>query len=554
MFKKKIMYLLLTMILMLIVGCSQGSGPVKSGDGVKILGTVTYDRVHGSLDRYGLVKLDYANSEKSTIKHAVIKALDKNEQVLYETTSDENGAYVVYVPKNLDVKIRVYARMYQENKWDVSVVDNTQLKAMYVIEGNYHDSGDKTMIRDLHASSGWGGSGYSGERDAAPFAILDSVYMAMAKVIDSNSRVVFPQLTVNWSTQNVAAPGDKSLGQIITSNYDGESNLWILGDENADTDEYDDHIIIHEWGHFFEDKFSRSDSIGGPHSAGDSLDIRLAFGEGWGNALSAIVTDNPLYFDTSGHHQEIGWAMNIESATPDNPGWFSEASVQRILYDLYDSTNEGSDNIGLGFTPLYYAMIDKERNSAAFTSIFTFIDALKKENPSQTYQIDQVVASERISTITDIYGSYRTNSANGAFTQPIYRNLEVGRWITQCNQNTFGVYNKLGNRTFIKVHITTAGIYNFSAEQYGGTYGDPDIVMYKAVYPFKSMGMSPLEGSNSDTLSLSLTPGDYVVEVYDASFNNSCFVIKLNIESGTYTPRSMMKSTRHRKPKRMPQY
>jgi hypothetical protein len=37
-------------------------------------------------------------------------------------------------------------------------------------------------------------------------------------------------------------------------------------DQMSHTDEYDDHVIIHEWGYCFEDKFSRSDSIGGNHS------------------------------------------------------------------------------------------------------------------------------------------------------------------------------------------------------------------------------------------------------------------------------------------------
>jgi len=38
--------------------------------------------------------------------------------------------------------------------------------------------------------------------------------------------------------------------------YDGK--LYILGDANSDTDEFDDHVIIHDWGHYFEDKFSES--------------------------------------------------------------------------------------------------------------------------------------------------------------------------------------------------------------------------------------------------------------------------------------------------------
>ncbi len=94
---------------------------------------------------------------------------------------------------------------------------------------------------------------------------------------------------------NVPTAGDESSGQIITSNYDGERNLWILGDENGDTDEFDDHIIIHEWAHYFEDQFSRADNIGGSHSLGDALDIRVAFGEGWGNAFSGIATDIHIF-------------------------------------------------------------------------------------------------------------------------------------------------------------------------------------------------------------------------------------------------------------------
>jgi hypothetical protein len=377
----------------------------------------------------------------------------------------------------------------------------------------------------------------------------------MQKVVNANPSITFPHLLVNWSPNNVAAGGDQSLGQIVTSNYDGNDNLWILGDVNADTDEYDDHIIIHEWSHFFEDKFSRSDSIGGPHSSGDALDIRVAFGEGFGNAMSAIATDDPIYFDTSGFNQASGWFMNIENAQHENPGWFSEASIQRILYDLYDGNNDGMDTVHLGFKPIFNAMVNKERNANAFTSLFTFITALKSENSSDNSAIDNVVASENISTIQDNYGNYRSNSAQGVYTTPIYRTLKVGRWITQCNQNNFGVYNKLGNRTFIKVEIPSSNIYTISAKPYGGEYGDPDIVLYKAEYPFKSMGMSPLEGVSNDALTMNLTKGNYIAEVYDASFANSCFVIDLKQDSMTMkTTKSSFKQSRPRKPKRLPQY
>ena len=546
---------MLTLIPIFMISCTPNQ-PVTSGDGAKISGTLTYDRVPSSTDDYGMVKLDYANTRQETIKDVVVKALDENGQEIYSTTSNQSGQYTVYVPKNTHVKIRVYARMHKENQWDVSVVDNTQMKAMYVIEGGLHDSGSSPSIRDIRAASGWTGEAYTNPRDAAPFAILDSINQAMQKVLQASSDAIFPQLTVNWSVNNVAAGGDRNAGQIVTSNYDGDSNLWILGDANSDTDEYDDHIIVHEWGHYFEDKFSRSDSIGGPHSISDSLDIRVAFGEGWGNALSAIATDNPVYFDTAGFNQASGWSMNIENDPKENPGWFSEGSVQRILYDLYDSNNDGSDNLSLGFAPIYKAMIGKERNAPAFTSIFTFIDALKKENSRKASKIDQVVSAENISSIQDAFGNYRTNLAQGNFTKPVYRTLEVGKWVSQCNQNNFGVYNKLGNRTYIKVHITTNGTYRFDADPDGSAFGDPDIVLYKAQYPLKSMGMSPVEGQSSDSLSMNLSSGDYLVEVYDASFNNSCFIVKLNKETAQYSKTSKMSKAlnNRRRPERQPQY
>jgi len=529
---KKISKLLGVVTLLFVFTACTGNQPVKEGEGVKIIGTVTYDRVPVKVDSFGTAQLNYTQTYAGTGKHLLVKAIDDKGQTLAQTTTDSTGKYTLYVPENTSVKIRVYARMFKEDVWDLSVVDNTNLQSNYVLEGALHDSGTQTTKRDLHAASGWDGQSYSMPRDAAPFAILDSINTIMQKMVQASPDIKFPNLLVNWSVNNVSVGGDPSLGQIGTSSYTAhDGNLWILGDANSDTDEYDDHIIIHEWAHFFEDKFSRSDSIGGAHSSGDALDIRVAFGEGFGNAMSAIATDNPIYFDTSGYAQSSGWYMNIETAQPENPGWFSEASIQRILYDLYDDNSHqhsDGDHAHLGLTPIVNAMVDKERNTKAFTSIFTFINALKSENPSQEQVIDQIVAGEQINTIHDIYGNHRSNTANGVFTTPLYRTLEVGKWITQCNKNDYGVYNKLGNRTYIKINISNNGIYTFGAKPYGSSYGDPDIVLYETVYPYEIKGMSPLEGESSDALTMDLKAGEYMLEVYDNSFQNSCFVINLD--------------------------
>jgi len=526
--------MLIVPFILLIIGCSQQ--PKLPKDKVAISGALTFDRVPAKFG-YGLASLDYTKIEKSPIKGVMVKAVNTSGKVIATTQSDAEGRYSLFVEKNENVKIRVYARLYKKEFWDVSVVDNTNQKAMYVMEGAFHNSGEKHNIRNLHASSGWDGNGYSKDRIAAPFAILDSVYGAMDKVRKADNDAVFPQLTVNWSIHNIAAGGDLDSGQIITSHYDGERGLWILGDANSDTDEYDDHIIVHEWGHYFEDVFSRSDSIGGPHSPGEVLDIRLAFGEGWGNALSGIVTDNPYYFDTSGSRQANGWYMDLEAGAQKNPGWYSEGSIQRILYDLYDTTNEAHDHTSLGFKPIYNVMIGKERNTKAFTSIFSFIDGLKKENSGEASNIDATVGYENISTIYDSYGTSRTNFAGSRHAIPLYRDLAVGGSIDICNQNNYGVYNKLGNRTYVRVKINQSGSYSFNAKPNGRVSAsqDPDILIYSTKYPHDNMGISSQEGSAYDNLSMSLDKGEYLLDVFDVSFDNSCYTVSLDRGSASYS-------------------
>jgi hypothetical protein len=405
---------------------------------------------------------------------------------------------------------------------------------MYVIDGKYHSVGTKKNIRNLHAQSGWDGTDYTKPRVAAPFAILASIDQAMEKVRKADKKAKFPKLTVNWSVNNIASAGDMESGQIITSNYDGEQGLWILGDANSDTDEYDDHIIIHEWGHYFEDQFSRADNIGGSHSPGEALDIRVAFGEGWGNAFSGIATDNPIYFDTSGYQQSTGWYMDLESGAQENAGWYSEGSVQRILYDLYDNTNEPHDKTSLGFKPIYKVLVGAEKNTPAFTSIFSFIDALKRENSRERWDIDKTVSYEDISTITDAYGSNRTNSKNVA---PLYLDLELGENKNICTENRYGVYNKLGNRKYLKVNISDDGTYQFNANS-SDYNADPDMVLYETKYPHKSIAISSYEGSPNDKLVVSLKKGKYILDVYDASFNNSCSTVSLNRATINYKARS----------------
>ncbi|MBU1667438.1 hypothetical protein KKC13_03410 [bacterium] len=482
------------------------TGTPPTNEKVSISGKVTYDRIHVNSNHIGL---DYNNITQENARQVVVEAIDINNSVVATTTTDDNGEYLLAnLPNNQNIKIRVYAKMFKNATWDVKVIDNYNNGVLYVIEGNMETTGSNNSIRNLTASSS--------NKSSPPFAILDSVYTAMQKVYSVDSSVVFPALKMNWSVNNIESG----------TYYDGIDNIMLQGDQNGDSDEYDDHVVTHEWGHYYEDKFSRTDSIGGAHGAGDHLDIRVAFGEGFGNAMSAIVSDDPIYFDTFSYSgSSNGWYMNIESETKDNPGWFSEASIQRILYDLYDSDDDGEDQLSLGFSALHDVFIDAQKNTEAFTSIFSFITEFKLANPDESAMVDSMVSSENMATITDSYGSGRSNLVSET---PLYTDLTVGEMVNVCTKNGYGSYNKLNNRKYIKFIVSNSARYTISVAQSNGTDSDPDFQVYKAS-PHTYMGSAKSPDIGVEETTLNLTTGSYLLDISDD--NNiaaPCFNVTVN--------------------------
>ena len=255
--------------------------------------------------------------------------------------------------------------------WHVGILDNTQDDGLYVLDSDTFLLGASGATRDLHAASGWGGSSYTSERAAAPFAILDTVYDAMQFVLASEPGLTFPVLQIHWSVEQCPSVGANgpvaSTGQIGSSFYDSANDIYLLGAQDNDTDEYDRSVISQAWGQYLADSFGRDDGAAGPHAAGDQLDLRAAFREGWGNAIAAIVTGDPVYRDTQGPHQAQGVSFNVEgepATMPEShPGWFSERSIGELIYNVYDSSSNfvpaGSttqDNVALGFGPIFDAL------------------------------------------------------------------------------------------------------------------------------------------------------------------------------------------------------
>jgi hypothetical protein len=506
---------------------SDDSSPPPSGpapEKVTVSGTITYDNVpHNTLTN----GLDYNSATQDPVRGATIQAL-QGSSVIATSKTDENGDYSFELNSNTDVKIRVRAELTQSGTpgWNTKVIDNTSSGAIYVLDSAIFTTGTADQTRNLNAASGWSGSSYTSTRAAAPFHILDRVYDTIKKLEAVDSSIILPALNINWSINNVAQSGDISQGQIGTSYY-SNGQIYLLGAANSDTDEYDGHVIIHEWGHYFEDNLARSDSIGGSHAGGDRLDMRVAFGEGFGNAWAGIITDDPYYRDSFGSSQAQGFSINVENNNVSNKGWFSEGSVQAILYDIYDGLNDDTTSIGL--LPIYEVLTSEQKDSEAFTSIFSFITYLKDNNAAQVAQINSLINGQNIVTNIDIWGSNETNNGGDSTNLPVYVTLVPDNSATEvCTNTTNGSdRNKLGNHRFLRLNISTSGSYTLRLTPNGLNDLDAYIYLQGSLVAYNQDF-----GTGIVNVTTNLQSGTYVADTlaYDSSGSNvvgTCYDVQL---------------------------
>jgi hypothetical protein len=503
---------------------------------VSISGNITFDLIPFYQYFDGL---DYYNTYASAARGIRVEAIDNNGTVVASSSTDNNGNYNFTTNQDLELKVRVSAKMLNTvgTKWDVQVFDNTTSMAgenpVYVSDSSMFIA-SQDSVKNIHLPSGRDGQN-NGIRSAAPFAILDIIYESMQTVAAIEPTTLFPPLEVYWSPKNNASLGSVVDGDLGSSFFQIPNRIYILGDENSDADEYDRHVIAHEWIHYFEDNFSRSDSMGGSHSVDEKLDMRLAYSEGLANALSGIITDDSVYRDSNSFWPYFGWSMDMESNLSYNSGWFNEGSIQSIIYDLYDSTSDGVDNIALGFGPIFNTLTSANYiNDDHQISIFSFTQYLKdQQSPTNRVKIDSLMNAQQIYG-TGTNGSGETNNGGIASTLPLYPQIFSNSASKQvCYNNSAGVLNKLGNRAFLLFDVPTTGIYNIALApaELASASLDADLAIHKQGVTIGRDFSTNFNGSAN--LYIYLATGKHIIEsgVWDpnqaTAQGNYCFNIAI---------------------------
>jgi len=504
--------------------------------------------------------LNYATPQLQPARAVQVRVLNANTQAVLATTStDDLGVYAANIAPNTNVTVVVDAQMLRTAaqplpRWDFRAQDaDAANPTPYTYTDGQVFSSSGGTAHDIDIPSGFNATGgVIGTRASAPFAILDTVYQGVQLVLSVAPTTNFPALVLDWATDN---PG----GETFFDANGGSQHIVLSADPSEDTDEFDQHVIAHEFGHYIEFNFSRADNIGGSHGLGDKLDIRVAFGEGFGYAFGAIVLNDPVSRDTYTSTQNfVGCApaggvflctsqFNVDTnpqTSPvgtDNYGcWCSESSVWAILWDIYDSGIEANDSVALGFQPMWDVLTGAQRTTRAFTSIFSFASALKTAQAGSATAIDTLLAAQNITAVADIYGTGEThaptqgtNGVPSAAALPVYTNITVGGGPVQVpTVNDGGHYNALGNRRYLKFTLAATQTITISLSSSNpDVNNDPDFKVWRngtRVLTFAAAngdGEDPPANSHPELATITnAAAGDYLLDVYDCA--NGCDTVQ----------------------------
>jgi hypothetical protein len=514
--------------------------PPPAAGQVQISGLASFESV---TNRAGAAGLDYGSITNKPMRGVLVLAVTASgtsTNIVGSATTSDTGVYALNVPANTSLAIAVAAISIKTTgpaNWSVGVYDNTDQGALWQIEGPAASSGTANSKRDIKAPLGWNpatNTYNAAQRASGPFAILDTIYTSMQLVTSVAPNTQFPEAIVFWSPNNNTAQGDRALGEIGTSFFTELSDqtgnvtnriLFILGKEGNDTDEFDSGVVAHEYGHYLQSAFSQNHSTGGPHSTGNYLDMTLSYGEGWGYAFASLARNNPTNPDSSGAAQSGGFIINTGTAPQRaNNGWFSETSVQYIIYKF------GVDN---GFAPIWTAFNGPMKSGQdALNSIFSFAAAVRSVAASSASSLNTLLTQQSIFTgaNADQWGTGETSNGGNVNNIPVHQVITVGGpAATICFNNFAGdnTNNKLGERRYIRF-TTPAGSRTITASFATGGH-DIDLEIFQGG---KRLGTAESDSTTSEVFTGNFAAGEVVIRAADFKINSAsttnCATIKVN--------------------------
>ncbi|MFZ4478986.1 MAG: hypothetical protein ACOYNZ_03720 [Rhodoferax sp.] len=383
-----------------------------------VAGTITADAPNINTTTGGL---SYAAPLRNfKVRGAVLELLDADNlsaKPLQTSATDANGNYSFSnVPVGKNVIVRVSAQLAMTRaagvatgpQYNLMVRDNTgpgTVKPLYNLSSPATLTVAAGNVMSLNAALGFDSSGkVTGPRQSAPFSILDVMYTAVVNIQAANANITLPDFNVYWSPNNTPAKAGNNIdlkmkGSIGTSHFSENGKypgVFILGQADVDTDEFDQGVVGHEFGHYLQYAASYSDSPGDSHSSDQFKDASLAYGEGFGTAIGGLLSGSKFYTDSSGESQGGGSSTDISKpvASGKANGFYAEDTVSYLLYTMGTQYR---------FTPFWNALTSMASGYQSAT-LFNFLNRYLSQNPGSADAVKALATAQNIRT-TDILGA-----------------------------------------------------------------------------------------------------------------------------------------------------
>ncbi|MFZ5861617.1 MAG: hypothetical protein ACOYXR_02025 [Nitrospirota bacterium] len=342
-------------------------------------------------------------------KVEVVLAIDGH--VVSSGYTDVNGNYCMQV-RNVPADFpTVYPRVVSRTdpkRFNLAVVDDIQSPQWSLYSwagGEFNGTVPGVFDRDMAVPVTAQLAGRVDFPIAGAFNILDVAVRGAEAAVAMAGRPPTAELVLGWTPGT--AFGSGTVGTYFVADDPTATSQALAGIElsggegggpdEGDHDEYDDDVILHEFGHFMSYSFSKAAEAGGPHYLNDNAqDIRLAWSEGWATFFSAAVRDRERLPRSS-------YMVNSRGGDPDHPdhpdsysfeietphsdllttigtplethGVYttSEVAVAAVLWDLYDGSNEPGDRFAMGLEGVW-DVFERMIAAPANVSLETFED------------------------------------------------------------------------------------------------------------------------------------------------------------------------------------
>jgi hypothetical protein len=458
--------------------------------------------------------LDLTHPVIVPIRNARVEVVDPaTNAIISATQTDQIGHFEVVAPAQSKATVRVLSRMRDAK---VLVEDNTNRNALYSAASDLNPQDPAVFILARDAT-----------RISGAFNILEVLQEARELLKYADPSLVAPDVTVLWSRFNSPARGGAK--EAVGSTYfDRTTNsISLLGDRSADSDEFDDSVIAHEFGHLAAAAFSHDSSPGGVHILGDALDPRIAWSEGWANFFSSAVRNNPLYRDSYGPNGSsvLRYDLRVDIPQGDQPGSWSEFSVHSLLWDLFDSRADDNDAIAQPIQVIWPAFRDLAQDH--FVYLPYFLGHLLNRNPGLTGGVMGLVQSRSIDfspVPPSVSNPFPTPINVGQLVTGTVDSLTTKR-IDLLHSSDFLIFQTSGGPTSIRMDVTGLGPGN------NPDANNLDLFLYDLNGGLIALSDRGLNGQ-SQLIPVVLTAGTYIVEV--RSYYGRADTLKTVFNSGSY--------------------